>query len=121
MKRQYRVQFVLSITAAIGCLLIILAARQIALQHLGSGSADPHQLGATIDHVRYQFRALLILFTIFAAVSAWLVGGHLMVPFERLRSELIAGSISSLNVEAPPTWSADAHHLKHAALKHEAN
>lgn len=121
MNRQFRVQLVLAAIAAIGCLLTVVAARQIAIQHLIDGMHDPQQLGAALQHLRYQFRALAILGTLGAAVSGWYIGARLMYPFERLRSELIAGSISAVPEVITSAWSAEAHSLKHAALRHESN
>jgi signal transduction histidine kinase len=121
MNRKVRIQLVLAVTAAIGCLLLVLAARQIAVRHLTVGIPDPHDLGSALAHLRYQFRALGILGTIGAAVAGWVIGGHLMYPFERLRSELVAGNIAMVPQNITAGWSADAHALKHAALRHEAN
>lgn len=121
MNLRFRIQLVLAVMSAIGCLLIVIAARQIAVQHLTDGLPDPHQLGPALDHMRYQFRALSILGTIGSAVAGWYIGGQLMYPFERLRGELIAGSISVVPQVTTSGWSEDAHSLKHAALRHETN
>jgi signal transduction histidine kinase len=121
MKMQVRVQLVLATMAAIGCILIIVAARQVALQHLTIAITDAGHLESVVRHTRYQFRALLILFTVGSAVAGWLIGRHVMMPFERVKAALFAGTIGAGSHDAIDTWSADAHALKHAALRHESN
>jgi two-component system, OmpR family, phosphate regulon sensor histidine kinase PhoR len=120
MKQQYRVPFVLGVMGGIACFLMTVAARKIALIHVTPDVADPHEVGTALHHLRYQFRALGILSTLFGFVSGWLIGDHIMRPFERLRRELIAGSLGAMPAASTAAWSADVHALKSAALRHEA-
>jgi two-component system, OmpR family, phosphate regulon sensor histidine kinase PhoR len=120
MKQKYRVPFALGIMGAIGCVLMTIAARKIALLHVTPDIPDPHELGTALHHLRYQLRALGILSTIGGFLAGWLIGVHIMRPFERLRRELIAGSLGAVPAAVTAAWSADALGLKNAALRHEA-
>lgn len=120
MNQRYRVPLILASAGAVGCIMVTLAAREIAIQHLTNGMPDRHEFGNALHHLQYQIRALGILATLAAAFTGWFIGVQIMAPFERLRSELVAGSISNVPVDVTSRWSPELYALKHAALRHEA-
>jgi signal transduction histidine kinase len=120
--KQYRTSVILAILAATGCVLMTVAARQLALQHLTDGVAQaPQQLFSAQQHLRYQFRALGILSSLAAFTFGWWLGIFLGKPLDILRADLIAGRSNGLPTEAnAPSWSIEANQLRHAAQRFEA-
>ncbi|MEO5509356.1 MAG: histidine kinase dimerization/phospho-acceptor domain-containing protein, partial [Longimicrobiales bacterium] len=120
--RQYRTPVILAFLAAAGCVLITIAARQLALQHLTDGAGlTPGQLADAQRYLRYQFRALGILSGTSAFPFGWLLGRFLGKPLDALRADLVAGRIAGgETVNVTPMWSLEANQLRHAAHRFEA-
>ena len=110
----------LAICGGAVCVVVAIMSANMAERALLQAAPDPASLQDAVRQLHFRYRPLIAVSGSFGIVAGWLLGKVIATPLDRLRNDLMAGSVSTpAEVGSGIELIAEGGALRSAAARHE--